>query len=484
MVRAICSKERLSIMRKYLLLAILAVVPMILSAQEPRTRGHRDSVPDEQSGARQRVPEEERNAVQLSQAELELFENDKGVQIAVRGRGVGRIAPFRWVSDNPGIVTVNDKGLATPGKLGQTRIRAIAADGTKTNDCVVTVSRPSYWGSLNGTDSLVVQNDWVYFANPADGGSLYKVRIDGEKLTRLSGDMPAHLNVTGRWIYYYNQNSETGRGLYMISIDGDGRLLLNDKDYISSLRVNKFGLAFYLTSAGEVFLLEARRPEKPVRKVFDEKPVYSIAVNDDYIFYNRHWEDIPQPLGAGGVYSYNIRTRKINRHLSVNINTSPVILDQNKNNTIYYCSYGDHAVIIKKGLLSGIFSDSPSTGWFLAMALDEEAEADRIRRMNTGASPSTGSMPVMPDSMISRIKLVSGDIIQWVVDGWIYYARDRELRRMKTDGKQDQNVLTPPVEALGWYYGGNHLFYWSADDRLFRTLKDGRNTIEIMVKRQ
>ncbi|HSW39732.1 MAG TPA: DUF5050 domain-containing protein, partial [Acidobacteriota bacterium] len=393
-----------------------------------------------------------------------------------------RIAPFRWVSDNPGIVTVNDKGLATPVKLGQTRIRAIAADGTKTNDCVVTVSRPSYWGSLNGTDSLVIQNDWVYFANPADGGSLYKVRIDGENLTRLSDDVPQYLNVTGRWIYYLNRNSETGHGLYMISIDGDGRLLLNDKDDIIYLRVHKLGLVFYLTSEGDVFRLYAHMPEQPVRKVFDDKPVYSIAVNDDYIFYNRHWEDFPQPLGAGGVYVYNIRTKKIRRHISVNINTSPIILDQNNNNRIYYCSYGDHMVPIDKGLLSGIFSDSPSTGWFIAMVLNNEGDDDKFRQTNSGAS-TAGAAAAIP-IVASKIKLASGDRIQWGIDGWIYYIRNRELRRMKTDGKQDQNVLTPPVEAHAWYYGGNYLFYWSVDDRLFRTLKDGRNTIEIMVKRQ
>lgn len=463
-------------MKKRFLILLIAVAPIILMAQEPRSREHRDSDADADASARERAGKGRESGFDLTQTELELFERGEGAQLSVAGAARGE--SFRWVSDDATIASVDEKGFVAPRGVGFTRVRAVAADGRKTNICAITVSKPSYWGSLNGTDHLVVQNEWAYFANPADGNRLYKVHVTGRTLTRISDDMPECLNVAERWIYYYNTNPATKPGIYKISVDGEQRTLLNDKDHILYLRVNRNGWAFYLNEKGEVFSLRTHKPNEPVQKLFDEKPIYSVAVNDFYIFYNRHWEDIPQPNGAGGIFSFNLKSKKKTGHLSVNINTSPVILDQNRDNTAYYCSYGNHAVNVRKGPLSGIFHDSPSTGWFAVISLDEGADSFLTAQNRSG---SAGSMPEMK-SLISKIKLQSGDSIQWVIDGWIYYARDAELRRMQVDGKADQNVTAPPAKVNAWHFGGDYLFYWTVDNRLFRTLKDGRNTEEIVVK--
>ncbi|MBN2339352.1 MAG: hypothetical protein JXP48_12515, partial [Acidobacteria bacterium] len=220
--------------------------------------------------------------------------------------------------------------------------------------------------------------------------------------------------------------------------------------------------------------LRTHKPGDPARKVFDGKPVHSMAVNDFHIFYNRHWEDIVQPQGAGGVFSYSLKSNKNQRHLSVNVNTSPVILDQDRDDVAYYCSYGDQ---IDVTLLPGI-DHSPSKGWFSVMTLE------RQEAFPAGV-PATGSPArATPDGVLSKLKsLAPGDSIRWAAGGWIYYTRGRELRRMKTDGKQDQLVLAPRDEVRSWHWGGEYIFFWSAEDRLFRTLPDGRVTEEIVLKR-
>lgn len=459
-------------MKKIFWILLLAAASMPAAAQGERSRTHRETAPEASQAPRERVEKERGSVFHLNRKDLELFERGEAVRLSVRTEGADRSLAFRWVSDDPGVARVDEKGVVTPRSLGRTQVRAIAPDGRRTNDCDVTVSKPRHWGSVNGTDRLVVQNEWVYFANPADGDRLYKVHVSGQKLVRLSDDVPANLNVTGRRIYYYNTNRETKNGTYAISVDGEGRALLNDRDGIGYLRVNKHGWAFYLNESGEVFSMRTNRPNEPVQKLFDDKPVYSIAVNDFHIFYNRHWEDIPQPHGAGGVLSYSLKSKKKTGHLSVNVNTSPLILDQSDDAAAYYCSYGNHADVT---LLPGIFKDSPATGWFKVVTLDEGK--DSLPAMNTQPG-SRGGMPTMK-SLISRMKLISGDRVRWVADGWVYYSRDRELRRMQVDGKRDQGVTTAPADVAGWYYGGDYLFFLTEDNRLFRTLGDGRNTVEI-----
>lgn len=451
-------------MKKGLLVVLLAAAPVFLSGQEPRSRGHREAAADAQAGARERVGERSPADLRLSRRDLDLFEHGGGVELSVRRADGTRDTAARWESDNPRVARVNERGLVSPTGLGQARIRAFAADGRRSNDCAVTVSKPNHWGSVSGTDTLVVQGGWVYFAHPADGGKLYRVRTDGSRLGRLSDDEPCHLNVAGRRIYYYNGNRETGYGLYTMTIDGEERTCLNDRDSITCLRVNRHGWAYYLNERGEVFSLRTHKPGEAAQKVFDGRPVHSMAVNDFHIFYNRHWEDIVQPRGAGGVFSYSLKSKKVNSHLSVNVNTSPVILDQDRDDVAYYCSYGDHGDV---AILPGI-DHSPSEGWFRVLALDRE-------EYGTGGP--------LPDGLISRVKLVSGDSIQWAAGGWIYYTRGRELRRMQTDGKRDQLVLAPRDEVVSWHWGGERILFWSAEGRLFRALPDGRVTEEIAVAR-
>ncbi len=470
-------------MKRYWLIALIAAAPILYASQEQRSRPQRGSTSDQERAPRERVQEKNGNALFLTLSELDLFEKGERSQISVKRADGIREAASRWESDDPGIAAVDKSGYVTPGHTGSTKIRAFAADGRKTNDCVVTVSKPSRWGSIGGKDSVVVQNQWVYFANPFDENRLYKIRIAGERPVRLSDDMPRLINVAGRWIYYYNTNPETIPGLYLISIDGEHRKLLNDRDSIAYLRVNINGEAFYLTGNGEAFLLQTRSPKASAIKLFDEKEIFSMAVNDHHIFYTRHWEDMRQPQGGGGIFSFNLKSKKKNRHLPVGINTSPVILDQNEDKTAYYCSYGDHSVPVRKGLPSGIFRDSPSTGWFAIVSLDEEdSAASSIRDLPTGQKGSLDGISTMK-SLITKIKLVSGDSIQWVIDGWIYYTRGRELRRMQSDGKGDQIVSAPPTEVKEWCFGEEYLFYLTVDNRLFRTLTDGRTTSEIILKR-
>ena len=304
---------------KYAFIILLsALLTFSLAAQEQRSRVKRETGNEQPAEARERKV----IVLELSRKRLDLFERGDKERLSVLRSASGEIPPeVRWISDDPAIARIDENGYVEPAGPGSTTVWAQAADGRRTGKCIVTVTKPLKWGSVSGKDRLVVQEPWVYFSNKADNGKLYKVLINGSSLMKLSDDIPANLNVTGQWMYYYNLNEDTQKGVYRMSVEGKMRTCLIDNDFVSYLRVNRDGWMFYLNGDNEVYALRTHKPNEPRRKMFDERPVYSMAVNDYYIVYNRHWEDSPQPQGGGGLFLYDMKENNREEYVSVNRNT-------------------------------------------------------------------------------------------------------------------------------------------------------------------
>jgi hypothetical protein len=191
-------------------------------------------------------------------------------------------------------------------------------------------------------------------------------------------------------MYYYNLNDDTQKGVYRMSVDGKMRTCLIDNDFVSYLRVNREGWMYYLNGDNEVYALRTHKPNEPRRKMFDEKPVYSMAVNDYYIVYNRHWEDIPQPQGGGGLFLYDIKENKREEYVSVNRNTYGLVFGDNEE-TIYFGTT-DHDVNLpfKFDLFSS--SDKAPQGWFsfdLSVMSAQEKAAEMILMQNMSTQERT-----------------------------------------------------------------------------------------------
>lgn len=474
-------------MKRHILL--LLVVAMLGSpALAQNTRVKRENAADSTARARVRVDREPRDFLILSHRHLELFEGGEAVQLSVRSTGDISTEGLTWISKNPNIVSVDATGLSTPLRLGRSTIQAKAADGTLSAPCEVTVTRPNEWGNTNGNESLVIQGNWIYFSNRADEGRLYRVGIDGENLERLSMDVPGNLNATGRWLYYVNGNQTTGQGLVMVSIDGADRVQLTRNSNIRYLRVYKDGTAWYLENANEVFSLATRSRSPMRRKLFDEsKPIWSVQVNNEYVFYNRNWEDIEQPWGGGGMFVHNMWHNKLENYLSVNRNTRELIQHPSRN-TVYFCVYKVDLVPVET--LLDIFSKSPSqpSGWFrLVLSDDEPAQQLReeaLRKVATSGSSQASAADLWVERMtrVQKFPLTEEDRIHFISGAWIYYSRGNEFRKIHDDGKYDQSLFTlSPGFGNEVYPGNGQIFRWVDDQTIVRTKTDGRDELRIDV---
>lgn len=476
-------------MKKQIIL-LLIVAMLSGSAMGQNTRHKRESASDTTVRARVMVDREPREFLILSHRHLELFEGGEAVQLSIRATGDLSTNGLTWISKNPNIVSVDAQGLAKPLRMGHSVIQAKAADGTLSAPCEVTVIRPNEWGNTNGNESLVVQGDWIYFANKADEGRLYRVNINGEGLERLSVDEPRSLNATGRWLYYVNQNEGSGQGMVRISIDGDNRVQLTQNSIIRYLRVYKDGTAWYLENSNEVYSLATQSRSALKRKLFDEsKPIWSIQANNEYVFYNRNWEDIEQPQGGGGLFVHCMWRNKTENYLSVNRNTRQFIQHPSRN-TVYFCIY--KVDLVNPGTLLDIFSKSESqpSGWFrLVLSDDEPSEQLRQEAMRKVASSgSSGSQPSAQDlwmekmGHVKKFPLSEEDQIHFISGAWIYYSRGNEFRKIHDDGKSDQSLFTLSRDYPGEVYPGNgQIFRWADGKTIVRTQMDGRQELRIDV---
>lgn len=93
----------------------------------------------------------------------------------------------------------------------------IAEENQSTGNTVSNINN----GGYAATDGL-----WIYYSNTADGGKLYKVKIDGQDNQIISNDKASYINVLGNEIYYCNVDDNSK--IYKINSEGLGRTKVCD----------------------------------------------------------------------------------------------------------------------------------------------------------------------------------------------------------------------------------------------------------------
>ncbi len=76
------------------------------------------------------------------------------------------------------------------------------------------------FGNLNTGGWAATKGNWVFFSNLADQGRLYRMRLDGSEVKRLTDDpWVFHINVQGDWIYHAVQQG-SGTVIRKVRLDG------------------------------------------------------------------------------------------------------------------------------------------------------------------------------------------------------------------------------------------------------------------------
>lgn len=102
------------------------------------------------------------------------------------------------------------------------------------------------------SDNMIVDDEWVYFANKKDHDYLYKMKTDGTDVQLLEDSSVNYLNVTDNWIYYSGEN-----GLSKMKTDGSDSQVLTDS-VASSLHTAGEWIYYYLWNGTEDSLYRIR----------------------------------------------------------------------------------------------------------------------------------------------------------------------------------------------------------------------------------
>lgn len=112
----------------------------------------------------------------------------------------------------------------------------------------------------DGSDSLAVEDDWIYYSNYADGkpvgsegdswyeGTLYKISVDGTKKVKLSDSTCNSINVQDDWVYFRNWSHS---GISKVKKDGSGETVLFSSTYNTGISIAGRDLFYYNLSEEE-----------------------------------------------------------------------------------------------------------------------------------------------------------------------------------------------------------------------------------------
>lgn len=88
-----------------------------------------------------------------------------------------------------------------------------------------TASHGNTPGNIANFGYYAAHQNWIYYSNFDDSGKLYKMKLDGTGIQKISDDNAKFINVVGDWIYYINYSDGKSR-INKVKIDGNSKTLL------------------------------------------------------------------------------------------------------------------------------------------------------------------------------------------------------------------------------------------------------------------
>ncbi|MDD4048766.1 MAG: DUF5050 domain-containing protein [Clostridia bacterium] len=139
-----------------------------------------------------------------------------------------------------------------------------------------------------------VLGNWIYYVNVSDSNRIYKMKLDGSQRTKLNNMESARINVVSEWIYYCKIESETTEEfgdnfyspygeIYKIKVDGTKVTKISSKK-ASFLNV-VHNWIYYSDVKDSLNLYKMRIDGTEVTKMIDAN-CYYVNVSDDNMYFS------------------------------------------------------------------------------------------------------------------------------------------------------------------------------------------------------
>jgi len=299
-----------------------------------------------------------------------------------------------------------------------------------TNDMLLEMGQNTLNGNTPGNivngGIAAVQDQWIYFSHMSDGGKLYKSRLSGNNLIKLTDNGAMGINVSGDWIYYANTGD--GNKMYRINTDGSGNQKVCD-DWPR-----------YLNLVGDWIYYSNYNDDNSIYRIMADGTQKSLVYNDDAHF-----------LNVAGGYIYYSNYNDGNKIYKVKIDGTgrQKICDDSScyinvvNNWVYY-SNNDHDNKIYRIRTNGgsKMKVNNDTSYYM------NTSGDFIYYVNGNKDSSVYRISIDGRSKKNLNSTPSSSVN--IAGDWAYYFNEdtMELNKMKLDGTKKQSVFYRLIAPL------------------------------------
>lgn len=336
---------------------------------------------------------------------------------------------------------------------------------------------------INNGSLLVKEGDWLYYRNSHDGGSIYKVKTDGTKNTKINDISSCDITINGDWIYFRSlAPKDKYYELFRIRKDGTGLKDLNVQCYEISV-TDKYvyylpGIDRYDNNAG----LCKMKKDGTNKTIFIEKSesddpdIFQGIIKNYFLFHEHLWLlNNEKVIDLKETIPKNIQYRVIKR-----ITKNKIYFDD-WSHILYRVNYdGSKIEQIKQDI------DATNYESFNDSIINDDwiynDYTQNIRMINSNKKINLSKLGKYVDEFSIRIKRIIGN--------WIYYYdyNYNGLYRIKTDGTNKMLIYKIKnhdyiYEFQNYLVSGNDIYYIvegrKSEMNLFKY--DGKNKTHKML---
>lgn len=260
------------------------------------------------------------------------------------------------------------------------------------------------------------QNEWIFYNNPADEGSLYKIRLDGSGKQKLNSDGTRFINVIADTVFYVNLTDNNK--IYRVKTDGTGRAKVSEEQ---ATFINVVGDWIYYRDSNPYAnnRLYKIKTDGSNRTALTENDVISVIVIEDYLYFSET---------PGNFTPTRMRFDGTGRQAIAQV---PAPVFSLSGEWLYYQNPYDQNSIYRVKLDGSQNTKLNSDNSFSITALgdwvyyENASDSFSVYRMRGDGSERT------------KLNNQASSYVN-VMDDWIYYHSNNVLYRMKLDGSNQQ----------------------------------------------
>ena len=155
-------------------------------------------------------------------------------------------------------------------------------------------------GNLYNGGIFCEDEDYVYFANPYDNGSLYRMKPDETDMSKLVSTQVCSINSGGDYLYYYQKSIGSGEGfgymfnatgIYRVSKKNTSKNVCMDRMFGSNV-VLADNFLYYNVSAEDGTYLKKISTDKKETETLLTNPIVPACVDNSILYYQNTKTDL------------------------------------------------------------------------------------------------------------------------------------------------------------------------------------------------